>query len=125
MAAGRTASLYAPIVNFAGAALGITLRPWEEALQDYFAMTDPEGNAHEPQNWIRSQLESLHLWLRSSSPTGTAPTTCPSAWMLCGHRPIRHIEVILVDNGSTDGSQALVTSTTRKYGCWPWSATWG
>lgn len=29
--------LYAPIVNFAGAALGITLRPWEEALQDYFA----------------------------------------------------------------------------------------
>jgi dTDP-4-dehydrorhamnose reductase len=28
--------LYAPIVNFAGAALGITLRPWEEALQDYF-----------------------------------------------------------------------------------------
>lgn len=29
--------LYAPILNFAGAALGITLRPWEEALQDYFA----------------------------------------------------------------------------------------
>jgi len=29
--------LYAPIPNFAGAALGITLRPWEEALQDYFA----------------------------------------------------------------------------------------
>jgi dTDP-4-dehydrorhamnose reductase len=28
--------LYTPIVNFAGAALGITLRPWEEALQDYF-----------------------------------------------------------------------------------------
>jgi dTDP-4-dehydrorhamnose reductase len=28
--------LYAPIVNFAGAALGITLRPWEEALQEYF-----------------------------------------------------------------------------------------
>ena len=29
--------LYAPIPNFAGAALGITLRPWYEALQDYFA----------------------------------------------------------------------------------------
>jgi dTDP-4-dehydrorhamnose reductase len=28
--------LYAPIVNFAGAALGITLRPWEEALEAYF-----------------------------------------------------------------------------------------
>jgi dTDP-4-dehydrorhamnose reductase len=28
--------LYAPIVNFAGAALGITLRPWEEALSEYF-----------------------------------------------------------------------------------------
>jgi dTDP-4-dehydrorhamnose reductase len=29
--------LYAPIVNFAGAALGITLRPWAEALEEYFA----------------------------------------------------------------------------------------
>lgn len=29
--------LYAPIVNFAGAALGITLRPWQVALQEYFA----------------------------------------------------------------------------------------
>jgi dTDP-4-dehydrorhamnose reductase len=29
--------LYAPLVNFAGAALGITLRPWEEALREYFA----------------------------------------------------------------------------------------
>jgi dTDP-4-dehydrorhamnose reductase len=29
--------LYAPIVNFAGAALGITLRPWEEAMEAYFA----------------------------------------------------------------------------------------
>ncbi len=29
--------LYAPIVNFAGAALGITLRPWQEALEEYFA----------------------------------------------------------------------------------------
>lgn len=29
--------LYAPLVNFVGAALGITLRPWEEALQEYFA----------------------------------------------------------------------------------------
>jgi len=29
--------LYAPIVNFSGAALGITLRPWEEALQEYIA----------------------------------------------------------------------------------------
>ncbi len=28
--------LYAPLVNFAGAALGITLRPWQAALQDYF-----------------------------------------------------------------------------------------
>lgn len=27
---------YAPIVNFAGAALGITLRPWDEALEAYF-----------------------------------------------------------------------------------------
>ncbi len=29
--------LYAPIANFAGAALGITLRSWEEALEAYFA----------------------------------------------------------------------------------------
>jgi dTDP-4-dehydrorhamnose reductase len=29
--------LYAPIVNFAGAALGITLRPWQEGLEAYFA----------------------------------------------------------------------------------------
>jgi dTDP-4-dehydrorhamnose reductase len=29
--------LYAPIVNFAGAALGITLRPWQDALEEYFA----------------------------------------------------------------------------------------
>jgi len=29
--------LYAPIPNFIGASLGITLRPWREALQDYFA----------------------------------------------------------------------------------------
>lgn len=28
--------LYAPLVNLAGAALGITLRPWEEALRAYF-----------------------------------------------------------------------------------------
>jgi dTDP-4-dehydrorhamnose reductase len=28
--------LYAPIVNFTGAALGITLRPWEDALREYF-----------------------------------------------------------------------------------------
>jgi dTDP-4-dehydrorhamnose reductase len=33
--------LYAPIVNFAGAALGITLRPWEEALAEYFADDEP------------------------------------------------------------------------------------
>jgi dTDP-4-dehydrorhamnose reductase len=32
-----TPPLYAPLVNFTGAALGITLRPWEEALHDYFA----------------------------------------------------------------------------------------
>jgi len=30
--------LYAPLVNFSGAALGITLRPWEEALEEYFAV---------------------------------------------------------------------------------------
>jgi dTDP-4-dehydrorhamnose reductase len=29
--------LYAPLVNFFGAALGITLRPWQEALREYFA----------------------------------------------------------------------------------------
>jgi dTDP-4-dehydrorhamnose reductase len=29
--------LYAPITNSVGATLGITLRPWEEALPDYFA----------------------------------------------------------------------------------------
>ncbi len=29
--------LYAPLVNLFGAALGITLRPWQEALQEYFA----------------------------------------------------------------------------------------
>lgn len=29
--------LYAPILNFTGAALGITLRPWEEALEEYFS----------------------------------------------------------------------------------------
>jgi len=34
------APLYAPLVNFTGAALGITLRPWEEALEDYFADDD-------------------------------------------------------------------------------------
>ena len=28
--------LYAPMANFAGAALGINLRPWEDALQEYF-----------------------------------------------------------------------------------------
>lgn len=32
--------LYAPIVNFAGAALGITLRPWQEALRAYFERGD-------------------------------------------------------------------------------------
>jgi dTDP-4-dehydrorhamnose reductase len=29
--------LYAPLRNFCGAALGIVLRPWEDALEDYFA----------------------------------------------------------------------------------------
>lgn len=29
--------LYAPLTNMSGAALGITLRPWEDALQEYFA----------------------------------------------------------------------------------------
>lgn len=29
--------LYAPILNFTGAALGITLRSWEEALEEYFS----------------------------------------------------------------------------------------
>ena len=33
--------LYAPIPNFTGAALGITLRPWDKALQDYFAHDGP------------------------------------------------------------------------------------
>jgi dTDP-4-dehydrorhamnose reductase len=28
--------LYTPLANVSGAALGITLRPWEDALQDYF-----------------------------------------------------------------------------------------
>jgi dTDP-4-dehydrorhamnose reductase len=32
--------LYAPLVNFAGAALGITLRPWSEALRAYFGLED-------------------------------------------------------------------------------------
>jgi dTDP-4-dehydrorhamnose reductase len=32
--------LYAPIINFAGAALGITLRPWPEALRAYFGLED-------------------------------------------------------------------------------------
>jgi dTDP-4-dehydrorhamnose reductase len=36
--------LYAPLVNLAGAALGITLRPWEEALQNYFADDEPRPN---------------------------------------------------------------------------------
>ncbi len=29
--------LYTPLVNFAGAALGITLRPWAEALEEYYS----------------------------------------------------------------------------------------
>jgi dTDP-4-dehydrorhamnose reductase len=33
--------LYAPILNLTGAALGITLRPWEEALEDYFSDAKP------------------------------------------------------------------------------------
>jgi dTDP-4-dehydrorhamnose reductase len=33
--------LYAPLVNFAGAALGIVLRPWEQALEEYFANEEP------------------------------------------------------------------------------------
>jgi dTDP-4-dehydrorhamnose reductase len=33
--------LYAPLVNFAGAALGIVLRPWEQALEEYFADEEP------------------------------------------------------------------------------------
>jgi dTDP-4-dehydrorhamnose reductase len=36
--------LYAPLVNLAGTALGITLRPWDEALQDYFADDQPRSN---------------------------------------------------------------------------------
>ncbi len=32
--------LYAPLENFVGAALGITLRPWQEALQEYFALIE-------------------------------------------------------------------------------------
>jgi dTDP-4-dehydrorhamnose reductase len=30
--------LYAPLANFAGAALGITLRPWQDALRAYFGL---------------------------------------------------------------------------------------
>jgi dTDP-4-dehydrorhamnose reductase len=37
--------LYAPIVNSTGAALGITLRPWEEALQEYFSGARPAAIA--------------------------------------------------------------------------------
>jgi dTDP-4-dehydrorhamnose reductase len=33
--------LYAPILNSTGAALGITLLPWDEALQEYFASDEP------------------------------------------------------------------------------------
>jgi dTDP-4-dehydrorhamnose reductase len=33
--------LYAPIQNFAGAALGISLRPWQEALEEYFSGDEP------------------------------------------------------------------------------------
>ncbi len=33
--------LYAPIVNFTGTVLGITLRPWQEALQEYFSGDQP------------------------------------------------------------------------------------
>lgn len=33
--------LYAPILNFTGAALGIVLRPWQEALWEYFAGEQP------------------------------------------------------------------------------------
>ncbi len=32
--------LYAPLVNFAGAALDVTLRPWPEALRAYFGLED-------------------------------------------------------------------------------------
>jgi dTDP-4-dehydrorhamnose reductase len=32
--------LYAPLVNCAGAALGITLRPWPDALRTYFGLED-------------------------------------------------------------------------------------
>ena len=34
---------YAPLRNFCGAALGITLRPWQEALAAYFEATDEHG----------------------------------------------------------------------------------
>ena len=33
--------LYAPIRNFTGAALGITLRPWQAALEEYLASNEP------------------------------------------------------------------------------------
>ena len=36
-----TPPLFAPIVNLSGAALGITLRPWEDALQEYFDTDGP------------------------------------------------------------------------------------
>jgi dTDP-4-dehydrorhamnose reductase len=37
------APLYAPLLNTAGAALGITLRPWQEGLQDYFGAGEGDG----------------------------------------------------------------------------------
>ena len=35
-----TPHLFAPLRNTIGMALGITLRPWQEALADYFARPD-------------------------------------------------------------------------------------
>jgi dTDP-4-dehydrorhamnose reductase len=41
--------LYAPLLNLGGAALGITLRPWEEALAAYFAQA--ENGRLGPSKW--------------------------------------------------------------------------
>jgi len=43
--------LYTPIVNLTGAALGITLRPWDQALRDYFRLVLERSEGAEPCLW--------------------------------------------------------------------------
>ena len=105
--------LYAPLVNFAGAALGITLRPWEEALREYFRGRE---------SGIRVQGIGQHPDSRfpdSLIPDSPLASVVIPNWNGLQHLPVcldalraqtyPHLEVILVDNGSTDGSQAFVT----------------